>query len=51
MDNTPSYAQVAESFALWCEYADPQDTMTEEEWDAIPVEDRITILEECFGKE
>jgi 5'-deoxynucleotidase YfbR-like HD superfamily hydrolase len=41
--------QIAESFQLWQEYIDPMATMTEEQFDALTVEERERMIEEMFG--
>ena len=46
---SPTYQQIAESFRLWQEYADRDGTMTEAEFDALTVEQRIEILTQAFG--
>ncbi len=46
-----TYTEIADSFALWAEYVDPSATMTEAEFDAMDVDDRMAIIETCFGAE
>ena len=43
--------QLAQSWDLWREYIDPDATMTEAEFDAMTVEDRIRLIESAFGGE
>lgn len=42
---------VASSWRLWQEHADPDGTMSREDFDAMTVEDRIALQEECNGPE
>ena len=42
---------MAQSWDLWREYIDPDATMTEAEFDAMTVEDRIRLIEAAFGGE
>ena len=42
---------MAQSWGLWREYIDPDATMTEAEFDAMTVEDRIRLIEAAFGGE
>ena len=37
------------SWDLWTEYVDPGASMSQEEWSAMPIDDRISLLVECFG--
>ena len=46
-----TYDNIARSFALWGEFTDPYSTMTENEFSAITVEQRIRILTDIFGDE
>lgn len=46
-----TYEQIANDFALWMEYVDPNATMTEEEFEAMSVEQKIALQVECFGPE
>ena len=51
MRNEPTYAQIASDWNLWADYADPEATMTESEFEAMSVEEKIAIQIECFGNE
>ena len=46
-----TYENVARSFKLWEEFTDPYSTMTEAEFDALTVEQRLRILTDIFGEE
>jgi len=46
-----TYEQTAEDYELWCEYVDPEGTMTEAEFDELSTEEKIQIQIKCFGKE
>lgn len=43
-----SNRMMAQSWNLWCEYIDPDATMTEAEFDAMTVEERIRLIEIAF---
>lgn len=47
----PSYADVAESFSLWCDYVDPMATMTKEEFDAMTIDQKVKMQEDIWGEE
>jgi hypothetical protein len=49
--SSPTYAECANSWSLWQEYVDPNATMTETEFDAMTIEDRMSMMVECFGPE
>lgn len=49
--STLSNHTIAQSWDLWCECIDPDATMTEAEFDAMTVEDRIRLIDKCFGAE
>jgi hypothetical protein len=51
MASTVTYEQIARNYQLWGEYVDPMATMTEEEFDALEIEDRLKIMVDCFGPE
>jgi hypothetical protein len=46
-----TYAQIALLFDLWIDYVDPLDTMSYDEFDAMPFADRIALIETIFGPE
>lgn len=43
--------QIAKSWNLWREYYDPSATMTAEEFDALTVSERESMLVEAFGQD
>jgi len=47
----PPSRTVAENYELWSEYVDPDLSMGEDEFDALSVEERLTIMKECFNGE
>lgn len=47
----PTYAQVASDYNLWGQYVDPQNTMTEEEFDNMSFEELLQMEIEIFGPE
>ncbi len=49
--NSPTHKQCATNFALWAEYVDPSAQYTEDEFDAMSVEEKIQIQLDCFGPE
>lgn len=51
MNDGLTYAAIASDWNLWAEYVDPSATMTEAEFDALPVEGKIAIQTACFGEE
>ena len=49
--NGPTCEKIASSFHLWGEYIDPMATMTEAEFDAMTVEERVAQIHETFPGE
>jgi hypothetical protein len=47
--NEKSYADIAASFPLWQEYVDPSGLTTEEEFDAMTIDEKIEFQVKCFG--
>lgn len=47
----PTREQIASDFSLWMEYVDPSGIDTEESFDAMSIERKIEIQNECFGPE
>jgi len=45
------YEEIAASWEMWMDYADPQATMEKAEFDAMTHEDRMEFLIGCFGPE
>ena len=41
-------AEIAEDYELWCEYVDPGATMTEDEFDALSIEEKVQMQREMF---
>lgn len=44
-----TYEQIAQNFGLWGEYVDPHAEMTEEEFDGLSIEEKISLQTEMFG--
>jgi hypothetical protein len=51
MSRKHTYAEIANSFELWQEYADPQGVMSREEFDAMSHGLRVFAQVEAFGPE
>lgn len=49
--NRPSFLEVASSYELWKEYADTFGVDTLEWFNQTPLEEKLQILEDCFGEE
>jgi len=43
------HTEIAADFQNWAEYFDTSATMTEAEFDAMPMEKRLSLLEDAFG--
>ena len=43
--------EIANNWTLWQEYADPSATMTRDEFDAMPLAEKLQIQVDCFGPE
>ncbi len=48
---TPNYQQIATSFKLWQEYADPSGLDSEAAFNEKSVDEKINFLVSCFGAE
>jgi hypothetical protein len=48
---SPSYTQIANSFAIWREYVDPSNVGTEAEFRSQTEAEKIAFLTQCFGPE
>lgn len=48
---TYTYSEISNDWNLWCDYVDPDASMTEDEFDAMTVEERIQMMIEMFGEE
>lgn len=46
-----TYLEIANSFPLWREFADPSGLDSEAAFDAMPIADRLDFLARCFGPE
>ena len=46
-----TYHEIASSYALWLQYADPMATTTEKEFCRLTTDERIQALTEAFGPE
>lgn len=51
MSSQYTYEQIAEDFALWGQFVDPNAEMTEEEFDALSTEEKVNLQVEAFGEE
>lgn len=51
MARAHTYAEIASSFELWQEYADPEGVMSHREFDAMSHADRVAAQVEAFGPE
>ena len=45
------YVDIASSYANWIEYFDTFATMTEAQFDAMPMEQRLKLLTDAYGEE
>lgn len=51
MSKQYTMAEIAEDYELWGEFVDPQSTMTEEEFDALSIEEKVAMQREMFPYE
>ena len=51
MKTKPTYLEIANNYALWMEYADPQGLDSEADFNAMNEQERIAFLVSCFGDE
>lgn len=51
MSKSPTYQEIATSYSLWKEYADPEGRDSKEWFEFKSVEQKVKILVECFGEE
>jgi hypothetical protein len=49
--DTHTNREIAENWNLWREYADTTGEMTEEEWEAMDVDERERMVVVCFGSD
>ena len=47
----PTDADIATDWNLWAEYVDPGGTMTKGEFSAMPIQEKLYLMEDCFGPE
>lgn len=47
--SNPTEREKAESFNLWCEYIDPQAAMSRDQFDAMTVDERLSMIHDVFG--
>ena len=47
----PSYREVATNFTLWCRFAVFEDQVSEREFDEMSINEKLDILQGCFGSE
>ena len=48
MPNDPTRTEIANSYALWVEYVDPQEHGTEAEFDAMTIEEKVEFQREMW---
>ena len=48
---TFTYNQIAESYKLWTEYVDNNPELTEEQFDEMSIEEKVSVMVDCFGPE
>ena len=46
-----THNEIASEWNLWLDYVDPVGTMAREDFDAMPMEQKIQIQVDCFGPE
>lgn len=46
-----NYKDCANDYELWSEYVDPDNTVSEDEFNEMTEEEKIRIQIDCFGKE
>ena len=46
-----THIEMASDYELWLEYVDPAGVVSQEQFDAMSVTERIAMIEEVFGKE
>jgi len=51
MAKTQRNQEIATSFSLWGEYVDPDATMSEEEFNALGIDERLKLMAEAFPEE
>ncbi|MEY3161463.1 MAG: hypothetical protein RIT25_1454 [Planctomycetota bacterium] len=51
MNTTYTYSQIANSYALWTEYADADGIISREQFDNTPETELVAMLTDMFGAE
>lgn len=51
MSNKYTYAQIASDFRLWCEFFDTGAEMTEAEFNALTIDQKVELQVKAFGPE
>ena len=51
MSKQNTMTEIAEDYELWCDYVDPDATMTEDEFDAMTTEEKVAMQREMFPYE
>lgn len=51
MSNKYTYAQIAGDFRLWCEFFDTGAEMTEAEFNALTIDQKVELQVKAFGPE
>lgn len=51
MSQQHTYEEIAQDFGLWAEYVDTDATMSREEFDAMSVEEKVSLQTQAFGPE
>lgn len=51
MSQQHTYAAIASDFALWNEFVNTDGAMTEQEFDALTVDQKVALQVEAFGEE
>lgn len=51
MSSQFNYTEIATDYSLWIQFVDTDATMTEAEFDALTVEQKVNLQVEAFGEE
>jgi hypothetical protein len=49
--NHPTNEQIASDYELWGEYVDPQNTMTEEQFNALTIDEKLRMIASIWTEE
>ena len=49
--NTITYNEIARDYRLWEEYVDPDGLLSEDDFNALTVEEKVQMQVSCFGQE